>query len=111
MATAGRTHKSHGAGRVSLRKQGKYWHARCSYQGERRFLALRVTNVERAEDMAREISDEMLDEFAIVGTCQDLAEKILQRYDGLVDRLSLYDYLPTPGDEKEWRPIIKAING
>ena len=61
--------------------------------------------------MAREISDEMLDEFAIVGTCQDLAEKILQRYDGLVDRLSLYDYLPTPGDEKEWRPIIKAING
>ena len=57
MAAAGRKRKSHGAGRVSLRKQGKYWHARCSYQGQRRFLALRVTNVERAEDMAREISD------------------------------------------------------
>ncbi len=63
------------------------------------------------EGMAREISDEMLDEFAIIGTYPELAEKILKKYDGVVDRLSLYDCLPAPGEEKEWRPIVKAING
>ena len=63
------------------------------------------------EGMSREISDEMLDEFAIIGTYPELAEKIQKKYHGVVDRLSLYDCLPAPGKEKEWRPIIKAING
>ena len=63
------------------------------------------------EEMSREISDEMLDEFAIIATYPELAEKIQKKYDGVVDRLSLYDCLPAPGKEKEWRPIIKAING
>ena len=63
------------------------------------------------EGMSREISDEMLDEFAIIGTYPELAEKIRKKYHGVVDRLSLYDCLPAPGKEKEWRPIIKAING
>jgi len=63
------------------------------------------------EGMSREISDEMLDEFAIIGTYPELAEKIQKKYHGVVDRLSLYDCLPAPGEEKEWRPIIKAING
>jgi len=53
----------------------------------------------------------MLDEFAIIGTYPELAEKIQKKYHGVVDRLSLYDCLPAPGEEKEWRPIIKAING
>ena len=63
------------------------------------------------EGMSREISDEMLDEFAIIGTYPELAEKIQKKYHGVVDRLSLYDCLPAPGEEKEWRPIIDAING
>jgi len=53
----------------------------------------------------------MLDEFAIIGAYPELAEKIRKKYDGVIDRLSLYDCLPGPGEEKEWRPIIKAING
>jgi len=63
------------------------------------------------EGMSREISNEMLDEFAIIGTYPELAEKIRKKYHGVVDRLSLYDCLPAPGEEKEWRPIIDAING
>jgi alkanesulfonate monooxygenase SsuD/methylene tetrahydromethanopterin reductase-like flavin-dependent oxidoreductase (luciferase family) len=63
------------------------------------------------EGMPQEISDEMLNEFAIIGTYPELAEKIQKKYDGVIDRLSLYDCVPTPGEEKEWRPIIKAING
>jgi len=61
--------------------------------------------------MAREISDEMLQEFAIIGTYSELADKIHKKYDGVVDRLSLYDCLPLPGEDKQWRPIVKAING
>jgi hypothetical protein len=61
--------------------------------------------------MAREISDEMLHEFTVIGTYPELAEKIHKKYDGVVDRLSLYDCLPAPGEEKAWRPIVKAING
>jgi len=61
--------------------------------------------------MPQEISDEMLNEFAIIGTYPELAEKIQKKYGGIVDRLSLYECLPEPGQEKEWRPIIKAING
>ena len=53
----------------------------------------------------------MLDELAIVGVYPELAEKIHKKYDGVIDRLSLYDCLPAPGEEKQWRPIIKAING
>jgi alkanesulfonate monooxygenase SsuD/methylene tetrahydromethanopterin reductase-like flavin-dependent oxidoreductase (luciferase family) len=63
------------------------------------------------EGMAREISDDMLDEFAIIGTYAELAEKIQKKYDGVIDRLSLYDCVPTPEEETEWRRIVKAING
>jgi len=63
------------------------------------------------EGMAREISDEMLDELAIIGTYAELAEKIQKKYEGVIDRLSLYDCVPTPEEEKEWRRIVKAING
>lgn len=63
------------------------------------------------EGMAAEISDEMLDEFAIIGTYAELAAKIHEKYDGVIDRLSLYDCVPTPAEEKEWRRIVKAING
>jgi len=63
------------------------------------------------DGMAQEITDEMLNEFAIVGAYSELAEKIQKKYDGVVDRLTLYECLPEPANEKEWRPIIKAING
>jgi len=63
------------------------------------------------EGMPQEISDEMLDELAIIGTYAELADKIQKKYEGVIDRLSLYDCVPTLAEEKEWRPIIKAING
>ena len=63
------------------------------------------------DGMPREITDEMLNEFAIIGTYAELADKIKKKYDGVVDRLTLYECLPEPGQEKEWRPIITAING
>jgi len=63
------------------------------------------------DGMPREISDEMLEEFALIGSYAEIADKIHNKYDGVIDRLSFYDCLPMPGEEKEWKPIIKAING
>ncbi len=63
------------------------------------------------DGMSREITDEMLNEFAIIGTYPELADKIKKKYDGVVDRLSLYECVPEFGQEQEWRPIVRAING
>ncbi len=63
------------------------------------------------EGMPREITDEMLDEFAIIGTYAELADEIKKKYEGVVDRLTLYECLPERGQEYVWRPVIKAING
>ena len=52
-----RKRETHGYGRVSLRKQGKYYHARFTYKGVRRCEALKVTTLEAAEKIAREIND------------------------------------------------------
>lgn len=40
--------------------------------------------------MAREITDEMLDEFCISGPIDEIGKKLRTRYDGLLDRVSLY---------------------
>ena len=40
--------------------------------------------------MAGLITDEMLDVFAVFGTWEDLASKLRERYEGLLDRISLY---------------------
>jgi probable F420-dependent oxidoreductase len=40
--------------------------------------------------MAREITDEMLDEFCISGPFDEIGKKLRARYEGLLDRVSLY---------------------
>ncbi len=40
--------------------------------------------------MAREITDEMLDEFCLSGPIDEIGKKLRARYDGLLDRVSLY---------------------
>jgi len=40
--------------------------------------------------MAREVTDEMLDEFCISGPVDEIGKKLRTRYDGLLDRVSLY---------------------
>ncbi|MGE0821680.1 MAG: TIGR03617 family F420-dependent LLM class oxidoreductase [Candidatus Binatia bacterium] len=40
--------------------------------------------------MAREVTDEMLDEFCISGPIDEIGKKLRARYDGLLDRVSLY---------------------
>lgn len=55
----------------------------------------RLAAAGRWQEMPGLVSDEMLHEFAIVAPHADLAARLLARYRGLLDRLTLY--LPFPG--------------
>jgi hypothetical protein len=47
------------------------------------------------------ITDEMLNEFAVVAEEDKLAEELKKRYEGLADRLTLYTPF-VPGEKDEW---------
>ena len=58
--------------------------------------------------MAKEISDEMMAEYTITGSPQEMPGLIKARYNGL-DRVAFY-YPYQPGqDEKRWRKIVEAF--
>ncbi len=68
----------------------------------------------RSAEMGAAITDEMLDEFAISCTYDEVAGKLQEKYGGLIDRA--FFYLPVlPGQpedqDKRWRSIIEAVNG
>jgi probable F420-dependent oxidoreductase len=60
-------------------------------------------------EMPTLVSDEMVSTFAVVADANTLAEKLLARYGGWVERLSLY--LPfQPGERDDfWRMLIKDV--
>lgn len=60
-------------------------------------------------EMAAVISDEMLSTFAVVGDPADIPPALKERYNGLVDRFSLY--LPySPGERDEfWQLMVKGM--
>lgn len=53
--------------------------------------------------MASEVSDDILEEFVVEGTWEDVGRNILDRYDGLLDRVRLY--FPFDGEE-HWRRLV-----
>jgi probable F420-dependent oxidoreductase len=61
------------------------------------------------DQMPALITDDMLEEFAIVGRWDEIPARIKARYDGLLDRVTYY--LPfVPGqDEARWRQTVEAF--
>ena len=61
-------------------------------------------------EMASLVDDEMLETFALVAPAEQMSTAILERYDGLVDRVT--PYLPfVPGErESFWAGLIKEIH-
>ncbi|MCC6850458.1 MAG: TIGR03617 family F420-dependent LLM class oxidoreductase [Deltaproteobacteria bacterium] len=59
--------------------------------------------------MANEITDAMLDVYAVTARWDEVAARVRARYEGLLDRVALY--LPfRPGDDAErWRRIVRAF--
>jgi len=59
-------------------------------------------------EMANEITDEMLDVYAVTGTYDEIAGKVKKKYAGYLDRTAFYF---SSGDRDRWRKIVAAFNG
>jgi hypothetical protein len=53
------------------------------------------------------VDDEVLGTFAVVAAPDEVAGQVRQRYDGLVDRFSVYASYPAPLDL--WDPLVSAF--
>jgi hypothetical protein len=56
------------------------------------------------------ITDEMLNEFAVVTDEGNLVEELKKRYEGIANRLTLYTPF-VPGEKDEWwQELARSIN-
>ena len=55
------------------------------------------------------ITDEMLDRFVLRGTWADLPAKVLQKYNGLLDRVSYYFPIVPGENEDGWRSTVEGF--
>ncbi len=62
-------------------------------------------------EMADQITDEMLDTYAITGEPDEVAEKVRERYEGVADRLYFYNLFATPqgSDDAKTKELIEAV--
>ena len=61
--------------------------------------------------MAAEITDEMLEVYAVTGTYDEIAERVKAKYQGYLDRVTFYLPFMRGRDEDRWRAIARAFNG
>jgi len=63
----------------------------------------------RWSEMGREISDEMLDQFAVCATYDQIAARIKERWGGIVNRIGFFMPIRHEGDKERLREIIRQI--
>ena len=63
------------------------------------------------DEMANEITDEMLEVYCVSGTFDNIAARIKDRYEGLLDRFAFYFPYRPGTDDEQWTRIIKDFNG
>jgi probable F420-dependent oxidoreductase len=59
--------------------------------------------------MAGEITDEMLEVYAVTARWDDVPAKVKARYDGILDRVALYLPFRPDADGERWRRIVRAF--
>jgi probable F420-dependent oxidoreductase len=62
------------------------------------------------QGMAQEITDAMVEEFAVVGPEDEIADRLKARYTGLLDRLAFYHGYRPGEREPFWRRVIEATH-
>lgn len=62
------------------------------------------------DSMAEEITDEMLDEFAVTGSYEEIPGLLVEKYGDMLDEVLIYFGEPEKGDPETWRRLIKAFN-
>lgn len=60
-------------------------------------------------DMNAVVTDEVLAEFVVEGTWEDIGDKLRARYQGLVDRLALYLPFTLDADDGKWAKVAAVI--
>ena len=60
-------------------------------------------------EMAELVSDEMLEAFAVTGEYDEVAEKFIQRYGGLLDEVNFAVYTSSHPEEAQIRKIIRQL--
>jgi probable F420-dependent oxidoreductase len=62
---------------------------------------------DRWDEMGELIDDDILNSFAIVAEPNEIAPALAERFEGLVQRTSLY--IPYESDPSTWQPVVDAI--
>ena len=75
------------------------------------FLLLRnKSRNDEWDTMADEITDEMLDEFAVTGTYEEIPVLLEAKYGDMLDEVLIYFGEPEKGDPETWRRLVRAFN-
>ena len=61
------------------------------------------------DEMPKLITDEMLEAFVIIGSWDDIADKLRAKYDGLLDRVGLYRPFVPGLEDAQWSRLVKAM--
>jgi len=75
-------------------------------------LGPRLTTLSKDGDwgnMADLVSDEMLEEFAVIGARDQVAGLLRRKYSGLVNRISLYLPFTAGTDEDWWQEVVRSV--
>lgn len=70
----------------------------------------RLAARKRWDEMGALITDEMVTEFAIICSWKELPEKIHGKYEGLLDRVTLYPPFDPRQDQERWAMICATAN-
>ena len=62
------------------------------------------------ETMHEEISDEMIDEFAVTGLYEEIPGLLEKKYGDMLDEVLIYFGEPEKGDPETWRRLISAFH-
>ena len=68
-----------------------------------------LSKSQRWAEMASRIDDETLDQWVVCATYDQLADQVLQRYSGLIDRIELSIPVTGPQEEQMLREIVAQI--
>lgn len=63
------------------------------------------------DGMARTVTDEMLDVYAVTGAPADIPALLQARYTGVLDRIALYFPYQPGQHEARWRLLVRTFNG
>ncbi|MAG33898.1 MAG: LLM class F420-dependent oxidoreductase [Deltaproteobacteria bacterium] len=75
------------------------------------FIRLRdMSRNNQWDKMAGEISDEMLEEFAVTGSYDEIPGLLKQKYGDMLDEVLIYFGEPEKDEPDRWRRLIRAFN-